>query len=417
MISASARAQIGRHRDSFANAWPFKHVVIDDFFEPEVLKALVEDFPPFTAEKAMNELGSVGGKAVWEDLRAVGPRYARIQEGIASPAFREFFSTVTGISDLLHDDEMYGGGTHENVDGQELDPHVDFNYDERHGWHRRLNALVFLNPEWQDAWGGNVEFHSNPRDPERNEIVTYGLRLNRCVLFETNEHSWHGFPRIQLPPDKKHLTRRSLSIYFYTRERPADEIAPSHATFYVQRPLPRHIQPGHVLSAEDVQELQWLVRKRDMFLELHQRKELERSAAFQRLQEYHGTVLQSVRMPLQGYVVQRAAASGFHHDGWVTSLCRVSLRAERAVQRVRLEGFVPEDLTDPTRITLTAGDVEVTVEHEAPGRFEIELPLTLDAGASTTLTLRSSQTVPVDADSPDQRERSFLLRSIVFEHA
>ena len=61
------------------------------------------------------------------------------------------------------------------------------------------------------------------------------------MLFETNEYSWHGFPRIALPEDKRHLSRKSISIYLYTKDRPEGEIAPSHGTFYVQRPLPANV--------------------------------------------------------------------------------------------------------------------------------------------------------------------------------
>ena len=48
---------------------------------------------------------------------------------------------------------------------------------------------------------------------------------------ETNELSWHGFPRISLPAEKKHLSRKSLALYFYTKDRPSEEIKGGHATF------------------------------------------------------------------------------------------------------------------------------------------------------------------------------------------
>ena len=63
---------------------------------------------------------------------------------IGSPEFLAVMSEMTGIPDLLLDPKMYGGGTHENLHGQSLDAHVDFNYDEAQKLHRRLNLIVYL---------------------------------------------------------------------------------------------------------------------------------------------------------------------------------------------------------------------------------------------------------------------------------
>src|SRR5690606_30962707 len=58
-------------------------------------------------------------------------------------------------------------------------------------------------------------------------------------------------------------SRKSVALYFYTRQRPAQELASRHSTVYVDRPLPDHLRPGHVLSDGDVAELRELLARRD----------------------------------------------------------------------------------------------------------------------------------------------------------
>jgi hypothetical protein len=160
---------------------------------------------------------------------------------------------------LLH---RIGGGTHENREGQDLDPHVDFNRHPREPWHRRLNLIVYLNREWEDTWGGSLELHSDPRSPDDRVTLVTPL-FNRCVIFETTEWSWHGFGRITLPPERRALSRKSIALYFYTRDRPAEELADAHSTIYVDRPLPDRFRAGFTLDERDVEELRVLIARRD----------------------------------------------------------------------------------------------------------------------------------------------------------
>jgi hypothetical protein len=95
------------------------------------------------------------------------------------------------------------------------------------------------------------------------------------VIFETNEHSWHGFRRIQLPREKQHISRRSIAIYLYSEERPEDERAVSHGTVYVQRQLADHLQPGHTLAEGDVEEIRGLVARRDTQIKFLYERERE----------------------------------------------------------------------------------------------------------------------------------------------
>jgi len=247
---------------SFARREPFRHVVIDGFFREDYARALLATFPAFESGNARNEAGELGGKSVVEKIRALGGEWTALDDTIQTPEFLDLVSRITGIPDLQYDPWYFGGGTHENREGQDLDPHVDFNRHPVERWHRRLNLIVYLNPEWDDAWGGSLELHSDPRTPDdRISLVT--PLFNRCVIFETTEWSWHGFSRIALPPDRSDLSRRSVALYFYTRERPTDELADTHSTIYVNRPLPEHLQPGHVLTDADMEQLRVAVARRD----------------------------------------------------------------------------------------------------------------------------------------------------------
>ena len=261
-IHADVLARRDQLAREFRDAQPFQHVAIDGFLDPAFCRALLDEFPRFEDRYALNETGAVGGKAVRMDVREISDTYRALDRSIQAPEFLDLVSRITGIPDLLYDPDYIGGGTHENVQGQGLDPHVDFNYHPGTRWHRRLNLIVYLNPEWQDAWGGSLELHSDPRAPDDRVSLVTPL-YNRCVIFETTETSWHGFSRIALPPERRDLSRRSVALYFYTRERPAEELADTHSTIYVNRPLPGHLQAGHVLTDADVAQLHIAVARRD----------------------------------------------------------------------------------------------------------------------------------------------------------
>ncbi len=247
----------------FARREPFRHLVLDGFFPSTYAEQLLTEFPAFERGNARNENGELGGKSTVERIRELGPAYVALDDLVRSLGFLDWISQATGIPDLLYDPWYFGGGTHENRHGQDLDPHVDFNRHPENGWHRRLNLIVYLNHEWEDSWGGSLELHTDPRASE-NQITLITPLFNRCVVFETTEWSWHGFGRIELPSARQSISRKSIALYFYTRERPQEELGPTHSTIYVDRPLPEHFRAGHLLNESDVETLRALLTRRDM---------------------------------------------------------------------------------------------------------------------------------------------------------
>ncbi|MEM9304921.1 MAG: 2OG-Fe(II) oxygenase [Pseudomonadota bacterium] len=267
-VNPAVTARTGELAREFVAGQPFRHLVIDEFFDPAFAEQLEAAFPSFDAELAVNEDGAVGGKAVHERLPDLGGPWAKLHELSRSRVFLDFIGALTDIDKLQFDPWYFGGGTHENRHGQDLDPHVDFNYHPITRQHRRLNLIVYFEQDWAPAWGGALDLHRNPRlAPDEDEIKRVPVAFNRAVLFETTESSWHGFERIELPDDIRGRSRRSFALYFYTDERPAAETAKPHSTIYVERHLPDRFRPGMVLGEADVAELHTMLGRRDQHLE------------------------------------------------------------------------------------------------------------------------------------------------------
>jgi hypothetical protein len=264
LLDPAALAGLGILAGEFQAAKPFKHVVIDGLLDPDFCRSLAAEFPPYDTALFRNENGDLG-KAEHADISKLGASYRKLDELFRSPEFLRFAGAVTGIPGLLHDPDYVGGGVHENLEDMELDPHVDFTIHRSTGHYRRVNLLLYLNTEWDESWGGGLELHVNPWLPDdKNPIVTISPVFNRCVMFETSDHSWHGFRAIRLPPDRKGLTRRSFAVYLYTREKPRDFASiPGDLTVFVDRPLSPAFKPGLTLSDQDVRVLRHALVRRD----------------------------------------------------------------------------------------------------------------------------------------------------------
>ena len=388
----------------FARAEPFRHVVIPDFFAPELAERLLEDFPAFEDRYAKGEMGKRGRKAARRNVREISDVYRRVDDFIQTSDFLSLMSEISGIPDLMYDSEYHGGGTHENVHGASLYTHVDFNYHPK-GWHRRLNLIVYLSPEWEEEWGGSLELHSNPWDPSADQVKVMPTNFNQAVLFETNEHSWHGFPVIRLPEDKRDLSRKSFAIYLYTMDRPADQTAASHSTIYIPVGLPDDIQrrhhPDHRTGPRMLQRR--FTEYRNM-LKLQYDRQLHLSEAYEA----------SYRMDLQGYAVQTRAPRGRFSDGWVTGDFSMEFTATKPVIGLRLGVVVPARMEADQTLEIRAGDWSGTESVPAGEERMIDVPLSVRCWADRRAGHpRKEHFAPGGGDT---RELAYRIVSAALEH-
>jgi hypothetical protein len=121
---------------------------------------------------------------------------------------------VTGIDGLIPDPYYEGGGLHCSGPGGVLLPHTDFHHYGRLNLYRRINLLLYLNPEWTESFGGCLElWEKGAKGPAKLVVPDWGT----CVIFRTDDDSVHGF---SMPVREGHW-RRSLALYYYTGQEAA----------------------------------------------------------------------------------------------------------------------------------------------------------------------------------------------------
>jgi Rps23 Pro-64 3,4-dihydroxylase Tpa1-like proline 4-hydroxylase len=202
---------------------PYKHLVIDNFFEKELADQCLNNFPDINDpnwEFSNDKNIEIKYRSKWNsefDIPEGVVDVIRIMNGA------DFLNSISGlfeIKKLIPDSYFSGGGLNVTKRGGLLDVHVDGNYHDETGLNRRLNALLYLNPKWKNDWGGEFGLYDKNGIKCLKKIEPL---FNRLVIFDTHDKSWHGLPDpINFPEGE---LRRSIILYYYTKApRPNEQI-------------------------------------------------------------------------------------------------------------------------------------------------------------------------------------------------
>ncbi len=224
----------------YTSADPFPHIVFDDFLPADRLRAVLAEFPgPGDIPWTLFEDGGRTLKLATENQEHMGDLTRHLLAEFNGAVFVDFLERLTGISGLVPDPYLLGGGLHQIEPGGFLDVHADFNIHPRTKLHRRINVLVYLNEDWQDDWGGQLELWTSDMSRRVQQIAPV---FNRCVIFSTDRTSFHGHPeRVACPPGRN---RRSLALYYYALTPAPGEDGGFHSTLY-QDPDSRPATPAY----------------------------------------------------------------------------------------------------------------------------------------------------------------------------
>ncbi|MBP2392264.1 2OG-Fe(II) oxygenase [Aeromicrobium fastidiosum] len=215
-------------RAAYAAGDPYPHIVLDGVLKAETFAAVVAEFPGIRDEFWQGYLHVNETKYANKAPDTWGDTLRGVAQEFCSERFVTYLEELTGISGLLADWSMDGGGLHQTLRGGHLNIHADFTSHHTHEtWARRVNILLYLNEEWQPEWGGQLELWDPQMTEVRGRVTPAG---NRMLVFTTTADSFHGHPDgLTCPPD---MARRSMALYYFTEE----EQAVRRSTNYQPRP-------------------------------------------------------------------------------------------------------------------------------------------------------------------------------------
>jgi hypothetical protein len=412
LINPAVLEDLNQLHAKFETAKPFRHVIIDDFLRSDVAEQMLRDFPTVDdPSKLVNEFGAPNPKSQISDVKSLSSIYVEVDDYIQSPEFLRAMEVITGIPDLRYDPWYYGAGTHENFHGAGLDAHYDFNIHPRTAYHRRLNAIVYLNKDWDPSWKGDIAFHTDPWDLKNDVKTSVTPEFNRCVVFETTENSWHSVTPVDLPDDDRGNSRKSFTIYLYTESRPVNETAPEHGTVYVQSKLSDHITEGRTLTAQDMTEIEENLHRRHEYLRNMYKREYRFSKIIDDLKRQVNEWKSTSYLPVLGLAKIKRVAFALYHDGWMSREVRADVELRADTRAITANVWLPDD-QPAVEISVRFGGASTTAVASG-GVTSIRLEVQGKTGEIHELALAADLVRVAGPD--DAREISVIVDSLVFE--
>jgi 2OG-Fe(II) oxygenase superfamily len=216
------------HRAKYLANAPFPNMAFDGLFPEAIVRAVEKEIPENNFDENGCYKGAPRNKCYLHDKSfkktglaqddLMGP-YTRVFMAVLKSAnFVGFLERLTGIEHIVPDPRFYGSGVHVIAKDGYLGVHADFNWNPGLALHRRVNCFVFLNPDWDEEWGGHLEFWNKEMDQCHQRIAPH---MGRFAVFSTTDFTYHGHPNPLATPDDR--ARRSMALYYYTATRPAYE--------------------------------------------------------------------------------------------------------------------------------------------------------------------------------------------------
>lgn len=212
--------------DKFVGTPPYPMITLDNFLPLETVKALETECNSIPTQH-WTTFTRRGSHMIECNNLEVAPAAFDFVNQMNSQLGMKWLTNVTGITDLIPDPYLIGGGYSRSFTGDSLKIHTDFNWNDKIKMHRMLSLIVYLNSDWKEEYGGALQFKDFNNT---NTIQSIPTMYNRAVIWRYHKKGFHGFPDpIQCPPV---MSRNTFRLFYYVSNSEYDPKDRPHRSLY-----------------------------------------------------------------------------------------------------------------------------------------------------------------------------------------
>jgi hypothetical protein len=197
-------------KSKFLSGRPIPNIIIDNFLPISTAKSLELEMDIIPKKLWKKFTRNQSYMEEYNDLLNL-TEASRLVSQIHSKDFIKLLENITNINGLTIDPNFVGAGYSQSYQNDCLKIHTDFNWNESIKAYRTLNLIIYLTSDWEESYGGHLEFYDKNN---KHAVQKIAPLFNRAIIWKYDERGFHGYPiPLTCPPD---ISRKSIRFFFYT---------------------------------------------------------------------------------------------------------------------------------------------------------------------------------------------------------
>jgi|TARA_B100001094_G_scaffold40977_2_gene35623 hypothetical protein len=201
-------------------------LTLEDFVPKHIVSAMAKELDNVPLEDCKHFTRAGSCMYEYNDVTKT-PVQDAVIDALHSSTFIKWLQEVTDTVDLIPDPHLIGAGYVKSLTGDSLKVHCDFNWNEQIRLHRMLSLVIYLNDDWKEEWGGQLQFYDRERQTVHSKVP---VGNGNAVIWSYDNFAFHGYPNPMTNP--KNTSRKALRLFYYVSNAKHDDKHPPHRSLY-----------------------------------------------------------------------------------------------------------------------------------------------------------------------------------------